>query len=359
MAGEYSYHRIEENDLESVSELINEVLSVDIRVDHWRDKYFRNPAGDARSAVVVQDGKVVGQIGSIPIRFRVNGGEVIAVQELDVAMYESHRRFDVFLRLANAQSKIYEETDVDFSFTFSIGTTSEIARIFNVSKKVSQIPRLIKVLDTDPLLKKKLSAGPLSRVVSPAANMALRLKYGEKTKIPDGMKLKKVARFDERFDAFWERIKDDYPIMTIRSAVYLNWRYVDAALIDYEIVALEEAATGAIAGFVVLGESDEGYTIGQIFDVVTPREGSESITRCLVSRAIDRFREKKAAMAKCWFYEHCHVYPVLDALGFAPRLKEGRDVLFTPYGSTAPCRAGALGKDQTNWFLAKGDSDNY
>jgi len=206
MAGEYSYHRIEENDLESVSELINEVLSVDIRVDHWRDKYFRNPAGDARSAVVVQDGKVVGQIGSIPIRFRVNGGEVIAVQELDVAMYESHRRFDVFLRLANAQSKIYEETDVDFSFTFSIGTTSEIARIFNVSKKVSQIPRLIKVLDTDPLLKKKLSAGPLSRVVSPAANMALRLKYGEKTKIPDGMKLKKVARFDERFDAFWERI---------------------------------------------------------------------------------------------------------------------------------------------------------
>lgn len=359
MAGEYFYRRLEETDLEGVSELINEVLSVDIRVDHWHDKYFRNPAGNALSAVVVHEGKVVGQIGSIPIRFRVNGEEVIAVQELDVAMYESHRRFDVFLRLANEQSKIYKKAKVDFSFTFAIGTTSEIARIFNVSKKISQIPRLIKVLDTDPLLKKKLSAGPLSRVVSPAANIALRLKYGEKTKIPDGMEFKKIERFDERFDAFWERIKDDYPIMTIRSAVYLNWRYVDAALIDYEIFALEEVATGAIAGFVVLGESDEGYTIGQIFDVVTPRVGSESITRCLVGHAIDRFREKKAAMLKCWFYEHCHVFAVLDALGFAPRLKEGRDVLFTPIESTAPCRAKTLGEDQKNWYLAKGDSDNY
>jgi len=359
MAGEYSYRRLEENDLESVSALINEVLSVDIKPDHWRDKYFRNPAGDALSAVVVHDGQVVGQIGSIPIRFRVNGEEVIAVQELDVAMYESHRRFDVFLRLANEQSKIYKQNGVDFSFTFAIGTTSEIARIFNVSKKVSQIPRLVKVLDTDPLLKKKLSAGVLSKVVSPAANMALRLKYGEKTKIPDGMELKRIERFDAPFDAFWERIKDDYPIMTIRSAVYLNWRYFDAALIDYEIIALVETATGAVAGFVVLGESDEGYTIGQIFDVVTPREGSEAITRCLVSRAIERFRQKKAAMVKCWFYEHCHVSPVLDAQGFGPRLKEGRDVLFTPYDGEKSCRARSLGEDQKNWYLAKGDSDNY
>ncbi len=359
MAGEYSYRRLEENDLESVSELINSVLDVDIDLDHWKDKYFRNPAGDALSAVVVQDGRVVGQIGSIPIRFRVNGAEVTAVQELDVAMYESHRRFDVFLRLANEQKKIYRDAKVDFSFTFAIGTTSEIARIFNVSKKVSQIPRLIKVLDTDPLLKKKLSAGPLSRVVSPAANIALRIKYGEKTKIPDGMKLIEIDRFDERFDVFWERIKDDYPIMTKRDSVYLNWRYVDAALIGYEIHALEETATGAIAGFAVLGESDEGYTIGQIFDVVTPREGSEAATRCLVAHAIDRFRERKAAMVKCWFYAHSHLFESLDALGFASRLKDGRDVLFTPFGGDGACRAQTLGEDQTNWYLAKGDSDNY
>jgi len=83
-----------------------------------------------------------------------------------------------------------------------------------------------------------------------------------------------LTRFDSRFDRFWQRIRDDYPIMLVRDATYLNWRYVDAPGVTYERLALEETTSGEIEGFAVLRTTLRGDRIrGRICDLVTPRQG--------------------------------------------------------------------------------------
>jgi hypothetical protein len=353
----YTFRRCERSNTSELSNLVNQVLGTNTNSDYWEWKYFKNPVGRAFSTLALINGKIVGQLGAIPARFSVGGREVIGAQEVDAAILEDHRRFDVFLHMIALGKKFYLNANVEFSFGFSNEHTTEIGQALLQKKKFGPIPRLVKVLDIGPLLRQRFSMNTLSRILSPAGNIMLRIIHSEKITIPEGMQIERVNRFDGRFDTFWNRIKEDYPVMMVRDSTYLNWRYVDAPHVNYEIFCLEKIGSNEIIGFMVLGEEQNDYLTGQIFDIVTPRDVYDTITSCLLRFALNRFRKKKAAKVNCWMFSHCHVYPELTKMGFIPREKKGRDFLFQSINLQDPEISPELLENRENWYVTKGDSD--
>ncbi len=357
MDNPYVFRRGQKSDIRKISNLAEHVFGVNRKSQYWEWKYFKNPAGRGLSAVILHNESVVGHMGGIPARFSFGGREAIGVQEVDFSMLESHRRYDLFLKMGRLGAEICSKEDFDFSYGFSTEVTSEIAQTFKLKKQISPIPRLVKILDIEPFLRQRFSVHTVSRILSPALNVALHVRYPEKIAVPEGMQIKQIDRFDERFDTLWNRIKNDYPIMTMRDSASLNWRYADAPHIDYEIVCVEHMRTTEVLGFIVLGERQLDFLRGRIFEIVTPRSEDAKITRCLLRYAINHFRKKKAAMATCWMFSHCHVYPELTKIGFISRQEKGRDLLFESLSSQDPVIQEHFAENAENWYISMGDSD--
>jgi len=353
----YTFKRCERSNKSEISNVVNQVLETKTNSDYWEWKYFKNPAGQAFSILALINGKIVGQLGAIPARFSVRGREVIGAQEVDAAILEDHRRFDVFLKMIALEKQLYLDNNVDFIFGFSNDLTTEIGQALLQKKRVGPIPRLVKILDIGPLLRQRFSMNALPRILSPVGNIMLRIIHPEKITIPEGMQIEPINRFDGRFDTFWNRIKEDYPVMMVRDSTYLNWRYVDVPHANYEIYCLKKIESNEIMGFMVLGEEQNDYLTGQIFDIVTPRDVDDTVTSCLLRFALERFHQKKAAKAICWMFSHCHVYPELTKIGFIPRKRKGRDFLFQSINLQDPAISPELLENRENWYVTKGDSD--
>ena len=138
----------------------------------------------------------------------------------------------------------------------------------------------------------------LLELITLAGNLITKTLF--RTKKPpevDGLTINEVSYFDDRFDAFWERVSIDYSIIVVRDRRYLNWRYVDAPNARYTIYVAERE--GEICGYVVLGDNrSRGLVCGYIYDVIASL-GQEDIIQCLVSKAIEHFQSKKADVIFC------------------------------------------------------------
>jgi len=360
MGEELHFRRYVETDDRDLSRLVSEIFGKDWdeRVLEW--KYRKNPAGSALSAVAEKDGRVIGQTGAIPSRFFVDGDEIVASQEVDGCLDKKHGKFDTLYRLILLRRKINKENAIRFAYLFSLDISSKIAqKALKGSIRVCSTPWLVNVLDVEPILHKRFPLKGISRLLSPIVNRTLRILHPIGRAIPEGTRMKRVERFDGRFDSFWNRIKGDYPIMVVRDSSYLNWRYADVPHRDYTVFSLENAATTEILGFIVLGQEEKDFTVGQILDIVTPRTGHEAVTRALVGQALKDFVEKRTALACCMMLPHCHVFPELRRFGFRKREKEGMDLVFGNTDEKNPGIQPELARNPQNWFVCTGDSDFY
>jgi hypothetical protein len=360
MGEELLFRRYVETDDRDLSRLVSEIFGKhwDERVLEW--KYRKNPAGEALSAVAVKDGKVIGQTGAIPARFSVDGNEIIGSQEVDGCLDKKLGKFDTLYRLILLRRKINKENGIGFAYLFSLDISSKIAqKALKGSIRVCSTPWLVKIMDVEPLLHKRLPLKGISWLLAPIVNRTLRTLHPVGRTIPQGTRMKRVERFDGRFDAFWNRIKGDYPIMVVRDSSYLNWRYADVPHRDYVVFSLENAETTEILGFIVLGQEERDFRVGQILDIVTPRMGHEEVTRALIGQALIDFVEKKTALAYCMMLPHCHVFPELRRFGFRKREKEGMDFFFGNTDEKNPGISSELASNPESWFLCVGDSDFY
>jgi hypothetical protein len=170
-------------------------------------------------------------------------------------------------------------------------------------------------------------------------------------------RLSRIERFDGRFDRFWQEIRDDYPVMLVRNAAHLNWRYVDTPGVVYEKLCVESADAGRIEGYAVLGlRRRNGRLRGCIADLVTARTGDPRIVNLLIRAAVAWLRAQGAEVAEIWASPHTHVRRALVCRGFIPRGTGagGLQVSALASGAEPDVSAAACAR---NWFLSMGDSD--
>jgi len=181
-------------------------------------------------------------------------------------------------------------------------------------------------------------------------DMAAKL-FRMSSRIPNGYALEDINTFDERFDRFWAKIASAYPIMLVRNAEYLNWRYTRYPFTGIESFAL--VRDEEIAGFAAIytGIGDNGLVFSAILELLAA-ESQTAVYRYLLGEAIHRADRNRAVtiMGKAITDDLRQTY---RAYGFTLRT-----LPFSPFTyKNNTVFPDDLFDNPNNWFTSLGDGD--
>ena len=345
------------DDLEEVAVLLQRVFDVKKSADTLKWKFSGCAGHLVGSTVLTSNHKIVGFLGQIPLRTRVANRDILAVQGADVGILEEHRRLDAFLNLLLKSVDDLEAKGIALAYgTANAEATITLSTLLG-QPTVSRTPLLVLPLSDAVPVSARTTFPLLTRLFAACIRMVERGVARLPDLAHDPLRVIRLDRFDSRFDVFWERIRDDYLILLVRDARYLNWRYVEVPGVVYERIGIESTVSGEIEGYAVLGLSRRGAQVrGRICDLVTPRRGNGRAAHKLITASIEWFRAQGADIADVWMFPHAHLRFPLRLHGFIPRnTTRGRFQANTLMASAALQLQCVERAD--NWFLSMGDSD--
>jgi GNAT superfamily N-acetyltransferase len=279
--------------------------------DWW---YEGNPTGPRLLSLVLDDGRVAGASGMSFFRMRLGDEERTVAFALDAAMHPDYRGRGLWslLELHN------EAACVRVGASAVLGFPNPVSR-----------PILVGKLGWRDLAGLRIWA----RLLSPRASQ---------TSFRDGGG-EAIARFDEEAEDVYRRASARWGNHLVRSAAYLNWRFVDSPR-PYRILA--ERRDGRLEGWaVVTHKRFRGRAVGVVADLVAVRG---SAARSLLRRAARAVRAQ-ALVALVDASERARYL----AAGFVPTHESIRLI-------GRPLAPGVeLAEERGAWHLALGDADIF
>lgn len=348
-----------ESDYPIIAALLDEVfhsVPYEKRLRLWKWRYHDNPARSEaipHFLVAEQEGKIIGLHGLTPLRVKVGDESVIAGCSCDLAVHPSARSAGLKLKL---QAMKKELTPLPMS-TSANEPANSITLSLGGKELVPARQKCIKPLRYGNLLRKKVgdrlgrSIGRLTGLlIGGPIDMAAKL-FRMSGRTPQGYVLEDINAFDERFDRFWAKIARAHPIMLVRDAEYLNWRYARypfAGIESFALVRDEE-----IAGFAAIytGTGDDGLVFSAILELLAV-ENQAAVSRYLLGEAIRRADRNRAVtiMGKAITADLRQTYRVhgftLRTLPFSPFTYKNNTVF-----------PDDLFDNPNNWFTSLGDGD--
>lgn len=340
----YILRAYEEGDEEGIKTLFRQVYGWCISEEEWQWRYLLNPTRVMAISLAEANNKIIGQYASLPVFVRFKGKDLLAAQIVNLMVHPDYRSQGLFVAMGNQFHK--EACKKGISLIYCFPNESSAHGFFDRLgwQKACWTPFLFRPLK---------APWPLKRFFgSPRASQ----KSSHKAHITE------LHHFDERFDVFWEKVKDDYPIMIRRDSTYLNWRYVQKPGADYSMMALERE--GQILAFLVVGTSFKmGKKIGIIAEMMSLKEPSISIEP-LLEGAMAFFHQKGVSLCGCLMLRDKQHYETLRRWGFWPtpfNLFSYAGILrkksYFGARSTSPTVPNEFLKDKSNWYISWGDGD--
>ena len=124
------------------------------------------------------------------------------------------------------------------------------------------------------------------------------------------LRVRSIDAFDSRVDRFFEIAAAPFELIPVRSAAFLNWRYLDGRIGWFTaLVAEEEGELVGYAVFRLVG------TRAHLADVLV-LPGRADVLRALLDRAVGLAGRHGASAVECTMMQHHPYTPVLTAAGF-------------------------------------------
>ena len=157
-------------------------------------------------------------------------------------------------------------------------------------------------------------------------------------------------------DAFWDKVKDKYPIMGVRDSEYIKYRYLNVPRRTYyPLMAISDGVTVAFA----VGRIRDvaGFKTGMIADFLF-LPGYKSEAKKLIRVLVKKMKDDGASLAACVILSHTEESKILRKSGF---FRVPERLLPQP----TPLIFRLLDKNQDeskmtdieNWFFTTGDYD--
>jgi hypothetical protein len=291
--------------------------------------------------------EIVGTLGYLPVRMRVHGREVLATQQVDVAIMAGHRGGGIYFQLASAMREEVTRRGSTFGFGFATDQTRALSTEFLGFDLIGPVHRLAKVLDYGHY------AGSLlgRRAARMARRVTASARRGRYASRPRAGNIAAVDRFDEPFDGLAAGLTPAR-IMVIRDAAYLNWRYVDCPTVAYGRYAARTEA--AVSGFVVFhAYQADGVIRGIIDELVCSPDDPDTVEQ-LVTAALSDLTAAGAVNAVCWLPAWHPLAARLRALGFRDREARNELIVYRPKSTRSEL---VHLTEERHWYYTHGDSD--
>jgi len=279
-----------------------------------------------------------------------------AAHFMDVMTHPAFRYQGLFTRLVRlATERVMERgAAICYSFPNEESFPGYLKKTDWVSLDILSL--FVKPLRLEPLLRtrvdKRWMREALSSALQPAVALASRV--GAMRPAAPGP-IWRLAAFDERFDALWERASSDYEVILRRDSHHLNWRYCQRPSVEYAVYAV---GSPDVRGYVVLRTRRMfGMKLGMIVELMVA-DRDEGVARVLVDHGVQHLLECGAEAVACVVPDRPPFGSALRRQGFlrVPRALLPRRFHFLVRVRSAEQHfSSAL--DPQEWYLSWGDND--
>jgi GNAT superfamily N-acetyltransferase len=255
-------------DAERLIGLFNEAFrkAKDARTAHW--KYFDSPHGVSTTLLAEGPrGEPAGAYSYVYRRFTYRGAPVEIAQASDAMVSPSFRKRGIFTGLDDECAETAGRRGVPACFA-TAGRQSHHGFLKNGWREIGPYRTWIALFDTRRSLARRF--GGASALLAPFVAVGLavggkrpRLELGGHAVLP-------TPRFDDRFTALFEATKARLPLVGVRDAAWLNWRYVDTPTRKHRAFAILRG--DALVGYVV---TEDGEKNGYVVDLLGQDEAAE------------------------------------------------------------------------------------
>jgi len=368
--------RFEEDDLQSLLELLESSFDGWHDARYWAWKYQRNPHGSPIIWVAEDRGRIVGCYILNPVRMSVGRVSAMGAQSVDAAVDSAYRGAGIFKKLAVGAITTAAEKGVALVFAFP----TEIAYRGQVRigyYPVFVIPKMFKVLRIGSFLEDQSSSNIfLKKVLAIMRPLQRGRGANIRPKPNDGLMVSETRNFDSRFSAFWRKVNEkNSNILIEREPAYLKWRYTDHPEKQYTTYVCERH--DEIVGYVVLSVERNmslvrgragSLSVGDIVDLLTV-PSQTNVASMLVSASCDYFEREEVDIARCWMAGWHPFRKILRKFGFSEHYELLRRAVLRPkYNEQLICyvtskatiqEAFRLKQDKSKlyWFIMQGDAD--
>jgi GNAT superfamily N-acetyltransferase len=313
--------------------------------DHRFDwLYTKNPYGPARAwlAVTERDGFVVGAAAAFPRRVLVGGSEIPACVYGDFCVAPEHRSLGLALRLQRACLESTESGWAEIAYDFPSASMMAIYKRMGVGNHRT-MTRFAKPLRANRKIREKLKYEPVVRAVSVVANKALEMH--------DRASLRE-SRWDiaaqqdtcgEEFTVLADEIGSASGNCVVRTAAYLNWRFLFHPHCRYEILTAHRE--GRLRGYLVFCENAGDGTIADLFGVE-----DEEMFASLLGAASEILRARAVITVNAPLLDGHPRSSSVEKAGF--RRRESCDVILLEGSNRATSAVSGA------WYLMDGDRDS-
>ena len=310
-------------------------------------QYLDNPAGEAYVSVARDGERLIGEIAQIPLRFRVEGREVIGANYVNALINKSDRALALFYKLHKASFDLCEQ----LAFCFSVPNPHSHPLFLKLFKcvTVAQIPLLVLPMRPRGLTKKMIHK-TLGIFVPDLVYKGL----------PMNGRGAEIIEYDpekdaQKLDVFWHTVQDKYKILGVRDSKLFSWRYFKNPIRSYKVFLSVDK--GEVTGFIALRIMEvDGVKNGMAVDFLV-RPGAEKSAKALLKKAIRYFSSEKCELCGCLMLSHAEEYKYIKRAGFLPCPEK---FLPQPFPLTIKITDKA-NQDAVltpeNWFITMGDYD--
>jgi predicted N-acetyltransferase YhbS len=260
---------IREGELEAVEEIYGRVFGGQ-SLDFWRRRYqwqfLSNPVTRVRPSpmwVGVKEGKIVGFIASFPARLKVLDKEIIVLCPCDFMVAPEVRREGLGERLL--KTYLQETAGLCIAPAYSPSNARLLARLGY--RPVYAQPAFVRPIRGSRMIRtrfrgkeagsspKKAMMRPLAAVVGGAGGGAFAVMNALRSPRPKGgLHIEIDPVFGDDFDRLWQDAAAEIPVLFVRDALTLQWRFREDPLTRHTVFAARDGA-GGLAGYAVVCES--------------------------------------------------------------------------------------------------------
>ncbi|WP_157832408.1 GNAT family N-acetyltransferase [Candidatus Nitrosotenuis chungbukensis] len=212
---------------------------------HQDWQFKKNPFNTFNRVTIVLDeneNEITSHCGLIPVELKVLNSTRSALWHVSFFTLERYRGQGLGTKLIQ-----YSNNLCDFSMVLNGSDGTKKIYVNTGGKDLGNLNRYVGLLD-------KNRVEEFSRITIPKNQLNFVSNLN-----PD---FKRVFNLDQKYEKFWEKVKEKFPITVNRTMEYLDWRYLKHPLLDYHFMILEK--NNELVGFTVLRFEDKNEVLKAI-----------------------------------------------------------------------------------------------